>query len=476
MEEHMTEEYDVVIVGAGLAGLSCAYRLSAKGKKVLVLEQHTYAGGRTSSFVDRKEETGDVDTREGRAEEGMLVESGLHRYIGYYSALPALLRKCGVRLRDMVTWEETAEILVAKQIREKGRYEGKKVVLGLAPVFGPWKTLRGVLGNQDALGVRDKLSLVPFFLSGFSGYVCSKKLDRYTVAEYADRHHVTKRAQRLILEPLSTGIFFLPPEQYSAYVFFGLFAPAIPKFYKMRIGAYLGGMTKVMCDPIVRKVEELGGEFRFGETIERVLVEQGRVTGVVSKSGQKYRAGNTVVAATLPAAKEILEPLKEYGELRDFFRLPCMSSVTVQMELDMPVSCKDITTFGPGTDMASFAEQSRSTFRGKAGRLSVILGNPENYVDKSAEELLDVVVGQMELLGVHLKGHVLDARKVAEKNDFYSLAKGNQHLRPKQDTGIPGLVLAGDYTLTSSFATMEGAVKSGKKAAKVCLKREKACL
>ncbi|MGN0456257.1 MAG: FAD-dependent oxidoreductase [Acutalibacteraceae bacterium] len=48
---------------------------------------------------------------------------------------------------------------------------------------------------------------------------------------------------------------------------------------------------------------------------------------------------------------------------------------------------------------------------------------------------------------------------------------GNQKLRPRQKTGIDGLTIAGDYTLTSSFATMEGAVKSGKKAAKEVLKR-----
>ena len=58
---------------------------------------------------------------------------------------------------------------------------------------------------------------------------------------------------------------------------------------------------------------------------------------------------------------------------------------------------------------------------------------------------------------------------MAEENEFYSLTKGNQRLRPPQKTAVPGLVLAGDYTLTSSFATMEGAVISGRKAAKVCL-------
>ena len=40
-----------------------------------------------------------------------------------------------------------------------------------------------------------------------------------------------------------------------------------------------------------------------------------------------------------------------------------------------------------------------------------------------------------------------------------------------QKTPIKGLILAGDYTLTPSLCTMEGAVISGKKAAKLCTKK-----
>lgn len=86
MEEQ--RKYDVIVVGAGLAGLSCAYELAARGKRVLVLEEKAWPGGRTASFTL----------------EGMPMESGLHRHIGYYAALPALLKACGVELEDIVTW------------------------------------------------------------------------------------------------------------------------------------------------------------------------------------------------------------------------------------------------------------------------------------------------------------------------------------------------------------------------------------
>ena len=438
-------EYDAIIVGAGLAGLSCGYELSRRGKSVLLMETHPYAGGRTSSFTD----------------DGMKVESGLHRYIGYYSALPRLLKGCGVELNDIVTWEEKVDILMKDR-------QGK-VVLGVAPLWGFAKAVKSMTGNGAFLSWRDKFSLVPFFLRGFGSYLFSDRLDDYSVAEYAGKCGVTENALNRVLEPLSTGIFFLPTTEYSAYAFFGLFAPAIPKFYKMRIGAFLGGMTELMCDPIVAQIRSRGGVVHFEETAGKVLLEQGAVTGVKTTDGRTYRGRCTVIATPLSAAKTFLSPLREEPSLASFFRLPEMSSCTLQLELDAPALEKDITTFGPGTDMVSFAEQSRTVFSDSPGRLSVILGHPEQYIRRTAEDIREVVVSEMASLGVSLEGHILDIRKVAEENEFYSLTKGNQRLRPPQKTAVPGLVLAGDYTLTSSFATMEGAVISGRKAAKVCL-------
>lgn len=59
---------DVVVAGAGLAGLTCAFELSSLGCNVLLLEAHEVVGGRTSSWI----------------QDGMPVESGLHRVLGFY--------------------------------------------------------------------------------------------------------------------------------------------------------------------------------------------------------------------------------------------------------------------------------------------------------------------------------------------------------------------------------------------------------
>ena len=57
---------DTIIVGSGIGGLTTAALLAKSGKRVMVLEQHTVAGGTTHSFIDHG-----VDHEVGRrADEG----------------------------------------------------------------------------------------------------------------------------------------------------------------------------------------------------------------------------------------------------------------------------------------------------------------------------------------------------------------------------------------------------------------------
>lgn len=433
---------DVVVVGAGLAGLSCGFELSSRGRGVLLLEAGPVVGGRTSSWN----------------QDGMVVESGLHRVLGFYAAFPDLLLRAGIDIDDIVYWEDEVEIRLPD-----GRGSG---VFGAAPLYRPFETLGGILGNCELLSLTDRITLAGFLTAGLAEYFTNPAgLDQVSVREKAEAAGVTENAIHNVLIPLTSGLYFLPPERYSAYAFFGTLGPYLPRLLTVRVGAFLGGMTDVMAGPIASAIVHNGGEVRTRARVTRLLTDGGRVTGV-EVGGERIAAEHVVLAASLAPAQQLLRPaFGKHPFFQPMLRLPSMPSVTIQIELDRPSMPIDRTTFGPGTVLASFAEQSRSTFRQSRGRLSIILTPPEPFLGMAPPEILEIACRDAERLGVRVRDRMLDYRVVKLPADFYSLAPGNHGLRPSQATPIEGLTLAGDYTWQQYLATMEGAVVSGQLAA-----------
>lgn len=79
---------DVVIIGGGLAGLTCAVTLSERGIRVAVLERDRRLGRRAQSWLDAK--TADP------------VHIGPHILLSAYSNMRSLLRRdgCGNHCAD----------------------------------------------------------------------------------------------------------------------------------------------------------------------------------------------------------------------------------------------------------------------------------------------------------------------------------------------------------------------------------------
>jgi uncharacterized protein with NAD-binding domain and iron-sulfur cluster len=66
---------------------------------------------------------------------------------------------------------------------------------------------------------------------------------------------------------------------------------------------------------------------------------------------------------------------------------------------------------------------------------------------------------------------LLRQRLVTEHDAVFSVTPDSEALRPAQETGVPNLFLAGDWTRTGWPATMEGAVRSGYLAAEAVMRR-----
>ena len=434
---------DVIVIGAGLAGLSCAFELAEAGRRPLVLEAKPWLGGRTSSWTDP---------------DGMELESGLHRVPGVYAAFPSLLERAGIPLAETILWENEVEFRQTSPL--------VSAVFSITPAKNPFSVAASLLANNGYLRPAAKLSLARLLASGLADHSAdSAALDQISVLEYAARHDVHPEVIARFLEPLSAGIYFTPARGLSMYVFMALIAPYLPGTLKMRIGAFAGGMSAVLAEPLAEAIRRRGGEVRVNAPAAELLVTPGGVTGV--RVGRAvHAAGHVVVASCLRATQRLLAPhFGDAGWATPLFGLGTMPGMTLQLELDRPAMEADRATFGVGTSLACFSEQSRTTFRGQPGRLSAILAPSDQFVDMPPEKILATVLDDADRLGLELRGHVRRYRVVPHLDDFYSLAPGNDRLRPAQATPVRGLSLAGDYTRQPNVATMEGAVISGRLAA-----------
>jgi 15-cis-phytoene desaturase len=504
---------EVVVVGAGLAGLSCAHELAVRGHDVLVLEAREVVGGRCSSW----------------SMDGMPVESGYHRMLGSYSALPDLLARAGVAVDDIVCGEDEVEIRSS---------DGTSAILGASPVHKPVRTalgpvagaaplsapdwvsgtghalldaspLRGLtaplraallpidviadsaddfvrswptplrqmvlpLVERGLMSQADLVSLGPFFAAGMAAFEADPdRLDRWSVERMADRFGVSDRALDNFLGAATAGLFFVPPHRFSAVNLFGLAHAASPRLHEQRLGAFLGGMTEVMCQPIADAASAHGASIRTGVTVTELTGSQGRVQGVRTAEGEDVTARHVVLATALgPAQRLIGARFGDHRWFRPMLGATITPSVNIQFELRRPSAEVDRTTFGPGTCVGNYAEQSRTTFRHVPGRCQVTLTPPERFLGRPDRWVAERAIAGLHEIGIDISGSVNRYRVLSQPDDFLGLEPGNWVRRPGNRTPVPGLVLAGDYTDQKWLSLMEGAVRSGSSAARVVVADE----
>src|SRR5579862_6674743 len=87
-------EFDVAVVGGGVAGLAAATALAEAGRRVIVLEARGELGGRATAYRDRAT--------------GELVDNGQHVLFGCYHETFRFLRRIGAE--DRVAVQPSLEV------------------------------------------------------------------------------------------------------------------------------------------------------------------------------------------------------------------------------------------------------------------------------------------------------------------------------------------------------------------------------
>jgi len=272
------KKYDVIVIGAGLGGLSAATMLARNGLGVLLLERHNVPGGYATSFVRGRYEF-EVALHELSGIGPPERRGSLYRYLEYLGVadkveffhLPNLYRSVFPDLD--VTLPSGRELFEAK-LCQTFPTEAKGIRRFVKRVFD----LRGdFIKIAKQRGAGSPITM-PFRLPHFFRYLPT------TWGHVLNRDVRDPRARAVLSQ--YWGYVGMPPSEIS-FLYFATTLAA----YVRRGAAFPRGRSQALSNGFLSSFEEHGGEARMNCGVQRIITGEGRVNGVVTDEGEEIGTG-----------------------------------------------------------------------------------------------------------------------------------------------------------------------------------------
>jgi uncharacterized protein with NAD-binding domain and iron-sulfur cluster len=438
---------DVVVVGAGVAGLRCALALADAGLRVTVLEAGAHAGGRAGSWADEAT--------------GMQVDIGPHVISSEHRNFMAMLERLGQG--DQVDWQRDPVITLV---------DGAGVLrMPRWPLPPP---LHGLPLLPRAL---TRLSLADAFSHTRIAWHAARLDERGTLEhDHEDAlallrgMGVRPRAIEWFWRSALLALLNVSLEQCSA-------ASAMRVFRLMlgRSGWHFGfpkvGLAQLYVPGCCRAVLRSGGQVLFGARVQRLRVEEGRVVGVETDDGHVLATRHCVLAAPPQDVAALAAPepaLQGLATAARYFRPSPYQSTYVWF--DRPITRERFwaRTWSPqnlNTDFYDLANIRPNLADGGSVIACNAIG-PQVRADWPDERIVEQTMREIEQFAPAARGaRVLHTRVHRMPMAVPQPRPGTEALRPRAQTALGGLWVAGDWTDTALPFSMESAARSGALAA-----------
>jgi len=408
------------VVGAGMAGLAAALRLSAKGHAVTLYDAAGHAGGRCRSFHD---ETLDH-----------VIDNGNHLMLSGNTAVARFLDETGAA--DSLPAAGDARIPFVDLL------SGERWSVHPNPGRFPWWIFSGkrrVAGS----GALDYLSALRLAWAGRD-------------ATIQDLFAGNAELYRRFWSPLTVAILNTPPEEAMARLLWPVMVETFgrggdacrPRFATE-------GLSQSLIDPAVYALRRRDVDIRFNQRLRQIDHDGSNVTRLDFGGNAVELAPTDVVvlAVTAPVAAALLPGLPG-------LRVPTRFNPIVNVHFRMAEGFDDrdlppILGIVGGTAEWVFC---------RCPIVSITISAADRHADDDADSIAEAAWRDVSrTLG--LPAAMPAYRVIREKRATFAQTPQEEPNRPGARTVLKNLFLSGDWTDTGLPATIEGAVRSGFSAA-----------
>jgi all-trans-retinol 13,14-reductase len=456
-------EYDVIIVGAGIGGLTCGALLAKKGYKVLVLEQHYQVGGFCSSFTRK----------------GFVFNSGVEDVSGLWEKGPVthLLSELGLRKEELFVKNTRRVIYKGRAIDIPNSFD--QLIELFKNMFPKEEKSIDAFFSEAKKAYEECYKEVPLYGSPLPAELIVRVMGEKKLLDYPKEHphfydwmnktYKQKLDEYFKNEDLKTllcsllGYIGSEPEKISAAS-----ALTASLSYFIYGGYYPRGGAQNFANILRKFIEDRGGEVLLMHRVDKILVDSGRAVGV--RCGDKvFKA--PIVVANANAKKVFLELIgeeyldKNFMEYIKSLRMS-PSAFMVFLGVDMDLSNYPTIIVDLDSEIHITINSNADPSLAPKGKASVTITTHANYHDfpergtreyvekkrKLAEEIIQKAEKVIPGLSKHIVVQDAATPKTFERytsmpeGAIYSFDQSIDTKRPYFKTPVKGLYLVGAST------------------------------
>ena len=442
---------EIVIAGAGLAGLSTAKYLVDAGHKPILLETRDVLGGKVAAWKD---------------EDGDWYETGLHIFFGAYPNMMNVFKE--LNIEDRLQWKEHSMIFARPDAPgEFSRFDFPDLP---APING----VIAILRNNQMLSWPEKiqfaLGLLPAIVFG-QPYVEAQ--DGLTVTEWMAKQGVPARVNDEVFIAMAKALNFIDPDDLSMICVL----IALNRFLQEKHGSKMafldGAPPERLCKPLAEYITSRGGEIRMKSGIRDIeLNADGSVKQYNLLNGESITADLYVSAMPVDIMKKLMpEPWYKMDFFKRMDKLVGVPVINIHIWFDRKLSTVDHLLFSRSPLLSVYADMSvtcKEYYDTEKSMLELVFAPAEKWIGRPDEEIIAATMTELEKLfpneiaADQSKAKIRKYKVIKTPLSVYKTVPGCEPCRPSQKTPISNFYLSGDYTKQKYLASMEGAVFSGK--------------